>query len=235
MHYIAILFLIIVVIFCYQNKIKIEIPSFFRKGFFANKGKFGVYCYCGKQGNGKTYSTVKFLKNNQNYTIYSNIHLENIDYTPYSGIDELLKIKTKNCIIVFDEIFSEITKSTKMSKEILSFLSQMRKRQVIFITTAQEWLEINITLRRYVRFQIDCTIITPPLLSSILIERYRDGDQLKWSNEENEYIAPIIATKISKLNKIIADCYDTWETVGSSTAPVDDPIAAQKFKKLKIR
>lgn len=235
MHYLVLVFSVIILVYCYQNKIKIELPSFFKSGFHANKGKFGVYCYCGKQGNGKTYSTVKFLKKNQNLTIYSNIHLHNIDYIPYSGISQLLNIKTKNCIIVFDEIFSEITKSTKITKDILSFLSQMRKRQVIFITTAQEWLEINITLRRYVRFQIDCNIITPPFISSILIERYRDGDSMKWSNEDNEYIAPIIATKISKLNKTVADCYDTWETVGSSTAPVEAPTAPQNFTKLKMR
>ena len=38
-----------------------------------------------------------------------------------------------------------------MNKKILSFLSQLRKRKILFIT-AQEVVEINITFRRYCRF-----------------------------------------------------------------------------------
>ena len=42
--------------------IKVKIKTFFRKGFAPNRGQFGVYCFCGKQGQGKTYSVVEFLK-----------------------------------------------------------------------------------------------------------------------------------------------------------------------------
>lgn len=210
--------LLTLIVFFVKFKISIDFSSFFKKGFQARRGKFGVYCFCGKQGSGKTFSTVNFILKNLEMPIYSNVHLKDIDYNYYSGFEELLKITDHHCIIVFDEIFTALTKGSRLNNEVLSFLSQMRKKNVIFITTAQEWLEINITLRRYVRFQIDCQIINI-LPFSILVERYRDGEQMKWSNIDNEYVAPIIATKVSKMMLKVTTHYDTWEVIDQSSVP----------------
>lgn len=222
---ISLLLLLIPVVLIYllvKYKVSIDISSFFKKGFQARRGKFGVYCFCGKQGSGKTFSTVNFILKNLEMPIYSNVHLKGINYTYYNGFEELLKITDHHCIIVFDEIFSALTKSSKINAEVLAFLSQMRKKNVIFITTAQEWLEINITLRRYVRYQIDCQILNF-LPFSVLIEHYRDGEQMHWSNLDNDYIAPIVATKISKMMLKVTTHYDTWEVIDSQ------PQAPQKI------
>lgn len=231
------LLIIIFAFVCFKYKISIDFPTFLFPGFQARRGKFGVYCFCGKQGSGKTFSTVNFILKNQNMPIYSNIHLQDIEYHYFSGFDELLKIDDHHCIIVFDEIFTALTKGTKINKEVLSFLSQMRKRSVIFITTAQEWLEINITLRRYVRFQIDCRIINI-LPFSILMEQYHDGELMKWSNDENEYIAPIVATKISKMMKKVTTHYDTWETIDTSPNSIThikkDPDSARTGRSCEL-
>lgn len=207
-------FLVIVLLINFRH-VKIKYRTFLKKGFAPKRGKFGVYCYCGKQGSGKTYSAVEFLRNNQIKPIYSNVHLKGIPYTYFSGFNELLKLRDKkDCIIVFDEIFTALTKTSRINQEVLDFLSQMRKREIIFITTAQEWLEINITLRRYCRYQIDCKMIN--LLGlGILIKRMYDAEQMKWSNEENEYIAPIIETTVSKCNLCVANCYDTYEQINT--------------------
>lgn len=212
--------ILIIVIFClllvkFKNHIKIKYITFFKKGFFKSSKPYGVYCYCGKQGKGKTYSVVEFLLENKDKEIYSNIKsIKCINYTYINGIDELLELRSKrNCIIVFDEIFTILQKGTKMSGDILDFLSQMRKREMIFITTAQEWLEINITLRRYCRYQIECNMISP-FGYPILIKRMYDAEQMKWSQEDNEYVAPIIATTISHGLKKIIDSYDTYEQIG---------------------
>ena len=203
-----------VIIFLRFRKTKIKWKTFFKKGFNAKKGRFGVYCYCGKQGNGKTYSVVEFLKNNKDQEIYSNIRsVEGVPYTYFSGFDELLKLKDKqNCVIVYDEIFTALTKSSRITNEVLDFLSQMRKRKIVFLTTAQEWLEINITLRRYCRYQVECSILNI-FKRGILIKRVYDAEQLKWSNEDNEYIAPLIETTISKCNLEVANSYDTYEQI----------------------
>lgn len=212
--FLLILALFVIILYAIKNKITIDFKTFLEKGFSARRGKFGVYCFCGKQGSGKTFSVVNFLIKNVNYPIYSNVTLNGIKYTHFSGFDELLKINDHHCIIVFDEIFSALSKSSRISPEIMTFLSQQRKKEVIFITTAQEWLEIPITLRRYVRYQIDCSIINI-LPFSILTERYRDGEKMKWDNLENDYVAPIIATKISKMMFKVTKFYDTFEEIKS--------------------
>jgi len=216
---IPVIFLLFIIIILIKYRIKVDFPTFVHKGFRANRGTFGVFCFCGKQGSGKTFSTVSFLLKNQNKPIYSNIHLKEINHIYFSSFQEMLKIKQKDCIIVFDEIFSALAKNSDIDTKVKTFLSQQRKNRVVFITTAQEWLDIPITLRRYVRYQIDCSI-NNLLPFSLLIERYRDGDKMKWSNEDNEYIAPILATKISKMMKKITKLYDTFETIEvSATTP----------------
>ena len=50
----------------------------------------------------------------------------------------------------------------------------------------------------------------------LLIKRMYDAEQLKWDNDENEYIAPLVETTISKCNVCIANSYDTFEQIKSS-------------------
>ena len=180
------------------------------------RGKFGVYCYCGKQGSGKTYSVVEFLKENSNYKIYANLKsLKDIKYTYFHGLQELLDLRDKsNCIIIYDEIFTILSKNgkNKITEEVMDFLSQMRKRGIIFITTAQEWLEIPVTFRRYCRYQIDCSMRNF-IIVGILIKRFYDAEQMKWSNEDNDFVAPIIETTISKCQVSVANSYDTYEQI----------------------
>lgn len=206
--------IIIALIFNFRH-VRIKFKTFLKKGFAPKRGKFGVYCYCGKQGSGKTYSCVEFLKEHSNQKIYSNVHLSGINYTYFNGFNELLKLRNEHdCIILFDEIFTALTKTSKINTDVLDFLSQMRKRQIIFITTAQEWLEISMTLRRYCRYQIDCSMRNLFGIG-ILIKRLYDAEQMKWSNEDNEYIAPIVTTTISKCNLAVAKMYDTFEQIKS--------------------
>ncbi len=215
MYYLVIVIFIVVILIRFRHT-KIKWKTFFRKGFAPRRGKFGVYCYCGKQGSGKTYSAVDFILQNKNMPIYSNVSsIKGVKYTYFSGFDELLKLRDQSdCIIFYDEIFTALTKTSRMTKEVLDFLSQMRKRRIIFITTAQEWLEINITLRRYCRFQVECGMRNI-LGLGIITKHCYDAEQLKWSNEENEYVAPLVETTIAKCNVKIANSYDTFEQIKS--------------------
>ena len=209
------LFLIILIIYCVKTHIKIKWRTFLKKGFKPNRGKFGVYCYCGKQGSGKTYSVVEYLRSvPKNKKIYANISsLNGIDYTYFNGFDELLKLRNESdCVIVYDEIFTALTRTSRINTDVLDFLSQMRKRKIIFLTTAQEWLEINITLRRYCRYQIDCKMRNV-YITGILVKVFRDAERMKWDNLENDYIAPILETTISKCNVEVANAYDTREEI----------------------
>lgn len=215
MYFIFFLVLIIAIFIRFRHT-KIKFKTFFKKGFAPKRGKFGVYCYCGKQGSGKTYSAVEFILNNSHLPIFSNVStIKGVNYTYFSGFDNLLKLRNQHdCIIFYDEIFTALTKSSRINTDVLDFLSQMRKRRIIFITTAQEWLEINITLRRYCRYQIECQMLNI-LGLGVLVKRMYDAEQLKWSNDDNEYVAPLIETTISKCNLSVANSYDTFEQIKS--------------------
>lgn len=208
-----ILFVLILILFWKYRHVHIKFKTFLKKGFRPNRGIFGVYCYCGKQGNGKTYSVVEFLKSQQGKKIYANISsLKGVEYTYFNGFEELLKLRNEHdCIIFYDEIFTSLTKSSKINTDVLDFLSQMRKRKIIFLTTAQEWLEIPVTFRRYCRYMINCKMFT--FFVGILKKNIHDAELMKWSNEDNDYIAPIIETTISKCNLEVARSYDTFEQI----------------------
>ena len=232
---ILIFLLIIFITYIIKNKIVIRFDTLFRKGFKKNDDKYGVYCFTGKQGDGKTYSLVdildqigkdlikicniKSLCESGKYLIgIDNYNNQNVDYiyeTDFNKIVEFLENRpdAKNFIIVYDEIFTLIEKG-KLSKDCLAFLSQMRKRGLYLYTTAQEWLEINITFRRYVRYQISCKMINLPIFNCALsINEINNAYEMKWDNLQNEYIAPRIKTTIKKCGLKIANSYDTFETI----------------------
>lgn len=234
--------LILLWYFKFQLKLSIDLKSFFLKGFKKIDNQFGCFCYCGKQGRGKTYSAIRFcihrklktdciiITNVRSFNVFDDtIFIDNIyeliefvinksdefEHNKKIAIENDLDFPdSPNIVIFFDEIFTVMTKQSKITDDILSFLSQLRKRNIIFVTTAQEWLEINVTFRRYVRFVVQCQMKSLPVFNSaILINQVQDGEQIKWSQEENDYICPVIQTNIAKGNLAIIESYDTFETV----------------------
>ena len=96
--FLLIFFAVIMIIYCWKAHVKIKFKSFKGKGFRPKRGKFGTYCYVGKQGKGKTYSLVEYLiDNNNKIQVFSNIHnisnVSNITY--FTGFKELIEIKDK--------------------------------------------------------------------------------------------------------------------------------------------
>lgn len=223
-----IIFIILIIIFYilfFKLKLYIDFKTFFRRGFKKVDNAFGLFCYTGKQGKGKTYSAIKFLieqKMAHNYRILTNVKSFDIfsDTLYFSDINDIIdyctsfKENEENIIIFFDEIFTILEKNTRINKKILSFLSQLRKRHIILVTTAQEWAEINITFRRYVRFQISCNMLSIPIFkTSIILNTINDGDQMRWNNDTQDFEAPRIKMKLAKGNLNIIQSYDTFETI----------------------
>ena len=89
------LLLVCLILFCITNKIRIKWKTFFKKGFKPARGIFGVYCYSGKQGKGKTFSLVEYMHDNADKSVFfcniANINCCN--YFFYTGFTELLKLK----------------------------------------------------------------------------------------------------------------------------------------------
>lgn len=209
---------LIVIILLALNKIYIDWGSILSKTIPLDTGLFGVYCFTGKQGSGKTYSLTKYVKkHHRGEKIYSNMTIKGIKYTPIKSVDHLLSLRDeKNLFIIYDEILSLLEDKQipkPMRKKLMIFLSQQRKMGNILMTTAQEWLEIPVTFRRFVRIQVECK--TRPLgrWGGILVEEYFDAYQMKWDQMENEYVAPRIRKKYSKYEKRFMLAYDTYERI----------------------
>ena len=225
MIWLLILFIAFIIYYIISNKIHIDWRSLFKKGFVKNDNLYGLYCYTGKQGTGKTYSCVNFLIKNKilhNYIVITNVQSFNAfkDTIYMTNINDIIDFMVEHendknkYIIFFDEIFTILEKQTRINKKILSFISQLRKRKIIFVTTAQEWSEINITFRRYVRFQVSCHMFAMPIINrAFLINKINDGDGIKWNNDEQDWIAPTIATNFMKGNLHVIESYDTFETI----------------------
>lgn len=229
MKYIIILLVLVLgllIFYCILNKVKIKFKTFFHRGFRPSRGNFGIYCYDGKQGKGKTYSLVEYLLDNKDkLLIFCNIGgIVNLDYHHYTGFQQLMEIKKlidspdfhtdKQIVIVYDEIFTELQKGSKLGSDVLDFLCQMRKRQIIFLTTAQEWAEIPLTFRRFCRYRINCNMFDFFGIG-LLIKTFYDAENMKWSNDEQEFIAPLCETTLSHTRKYIANSYNTFLRISS--------------------
>ena len=125
------------IVFCiFYYKIHIKFKTFLKKGFPAIRGDFGLYCYCGSQGSGKTYSVVEYLIDNKNKCMYfGNIAgISGIDYELINGFDGLIDLKhrldngdikvpaNKQLVIFYDELFTELQRNSKLNSEVMDFL-----------------------------------------------------------------------------------------------------------------
>lgn len=222
LQFIIFLILIILIVFLIKQKIKIKFKTFFQKGFSPEINQFGVYCYCAKQGGGKTLSCVSYLYENRNKELYANLKSINSSIIPYNyiaNLDDLLKLRgKKNIIIFFDEIFTEISKIIKTdpvrAKAIMDFLSQMRKRGIILLTTCQEWRLLPLYFRLYVRYQVNCKIIKLPFIGGIIIKNFINGDNIKWDDQEQDFVGELFANVVEHTRLKISKLYDTYEQIG---------------------
>ena len=193
---------------------------------------FGLYTYTGHQGDGKTYSAIKFVMNmkvKNDYIVVTNIHsFKAFSDTIYiDNILELIEfIKThhekdnKKYIILFDEIFTILMRGQSVNNEILAFLAQLRKRSLIFVTTAQEWSEIPLTFRKFCRFQVSCKMFSVPLFNrAFLLNRINDGYNARWNEQIQDFEAPLLQTNFSKANLYIVELYDTFEVIKTKKLP----------------
>lgn len=209
-------------------KYVLELALFLKKVLKLRLNLSVVIVLLGSKALGKTYSVCSFIDSirSKDQKVITNVrsYAERNKFCIYEPNLYVIIDKfndgtyDNNYIIFYDEIFSLIEKG-KLPKKIRNFISQLRKRKLYLVSTAQEWLEINVTFRRYVRYQIDCKCLTYWWLPfSVCINEINDGYQIKWSNLDNEYVAPRIKTTVKKCNKYIGDSYDTYETIDEVTA-----------------
>ena len=119
------IFLIVLVyfiMFVFRSHLHIDWKSLFKVGFSKKDNSFGLYTYTGKQGEGKTYSAIKFIseqKNRYNYIVVTNVHSFN-KFSDTIYIDDIMQLidfikinhdkNGKKYLIFFDEIFTVLMK-----------------------------------------------------------------------------------------------------------------------------
>lgn len=225
--WLVVLLLVFLLYFLYINKISLDWKTLFKKGFPKKDDLFGVYCYEAPQGEGKTYSAIKstldfYLK--FDYQIITNLKSfhdlnKDIEMLYISDIFQLIDfVKNNNnrYVILFDEIFTVLQKNIKNPRghEIMEFLAQLRKRKIIFISTAQNWSQIPKEFRDFCRYKVHCHMFNFPLFNcAITWNTMFDGYNVKWNDEIQDFEGPLLATKIGKANLQIAQAYDTFETI----------------------
>lgn len=227
-NFFIIFFIVFIIIYIFKNKVVFRIDTIFRKGFKRIKDTYGVYCWVGKMGDGKTYSLCDWLDEKtriDNKKIITNVHSYHINHENSLYFDNFYDIvkfinddspldDKRNYIIFFDELFTLLEKG-KLNKEILSFISQLRKRGIYLCTTVQEWLDINVTFRRYCRFYIECKMFDK-FGCTWSVNKIHSGYDMKWNNDINEYESPVIKTTVKKCSLDIANSYDTLEIIKTS-------------------
>lgn len=229
---------LLVVILLMINKIYIDWRSFLSKTLPLDMGVFGVYCFTGKQGSGKTYSLTKYIKKHHDgKKIYSNLFIKGIKYEKITSVQHLLSLRNEEKLfIIFDEIFTLLNDKTiprDIRDDLMEFLSQQRKMKNILMTTAQEWLNIPIEFRRFVRVQVECR--TKPLgrWGGLLMEEYFDAYEMKWSQLDNEYVAPRIRKKYSKYERKYMESYDTYQRI-RRLKRVEDTDGARRAASVRV-
>lgn len=234
MFWLIILFVCLFIYFASVNHLNIFWRTFLKKGFAKKDDFFGLYTFTGAQGEGKTYSAVSSairLKLQFGYKIITNVHSfiafpEETLYMKdiFDIIDFIEKEQKKNgdfqrCqyLIFFDEIFSVIEKNktnVEDLRRLTLFLAQLRKRGIVFISTAQIWSKIPKEYRDLCRFQVDCHMFNVPLINkAFLINSVNDGYNSKWDETQQDFVAPRLALNFYKANKEIIEIYDTFEVI----------------------
>jgi Holliday junction resolvase len=185
----------------------------------------------GKQGCGKTmlmtYLGMRaYEKNNKgaysNYSIYSNYHLNGVDYKPVSTLSDLEKMR--DGVFLGDELWLWVfsrTSQSQMNKEINKIIMLNRKRNMDILYTAQRLKSIDVMLR-----SVTNHIFLPFL-------RKKDEDSSDWYlhaymlDEFGHFITEIV---LKKPIENYGQFYDTTEEISSlgSKAPIEKGIQLEE-------
>lgn len=192
-------------------RVSIDFKSILRKGVKPIKEDFTIDLITGYQGTGKTYLATYILYNNyQNRCIKTNIKslkIPNANMIYFDTIEDIIRDKEKNMIYVIDELSKKYVKDCKIDKPFYSWLQQCRKNNRVVYLIMQEYIQVPTWLRGIANH----VYVTERkwFLPKICITKYGvpvlDDSTMEWGIEEQKRL-------YYKRNKIITNCYDTYET-----------------------
>lgn len=122
---------------------------------------YGVSCYCGRQGSGKTIGVVREVERLKT-RFPEAIVCTNIDYTmqdyKLTSWLQLLELRNgdKGVIFVIDEVQNQGLDWQKFPDSLLRVITQQRKQKIKIFLTAQVYKTVPIQLRRQCFDVIEC-------------------------------------------------------------------------------
>lgn len=130
----------------------------------------GVYCFCGKQGDGKTLSAVRLISNIYldykdvylvtNVTINTDLlnHIPAENIIPFTRYYQLFFNYNKSTIFLIDEahILFNSLESKNADVNMFQVISQNRKRHRVFILTSQVFSRLQLVMREQINTIITC-------------------------------------------------------------------------------
>ena len=145
-----------------------DIYEYFKYGKYKQFNEYGIDCYCGMFGHGKTLSMIHRVTSLYNrydhLRVISNIHLNNIPYIPLTNFQQLVDIGLdededyNGTIIVIDEISSVLSHRnfSKFPIALIGLLMQQRKKKCYIVCTAQRFGQVDKLWRDITTNVIDC-------------------------------------------------------------------------------
>ncbi len=122
-----------------------------------------IVIYTGKRGSGKTLTMVKDTINfyHEGWPIYTNITTLKIPSIHISE-EEMLNIDKhsdiKNCVLVIDELqilFDSRSSMKNVNKKFSNFIQQIRKRNIILLSTTQYTNTIDKRIRQHLDIKVE--------------------------------------------------------------------------------
>lgn len=196
----------------------------------------GVYCFCGKQGSGKTLSAVRTISNiyldykdvylvtnvNINTELLTHIPKENI--IPFTRYYQLFFVYNKPTIFFIDEahILFNSLESKNADVNMFQVISQNRKRQRVFILTSQVFSRLQLVMREQINTIIDCHTYFSFLTHCVVYHDFeKQRDELVGKKEFGAFF--------THKKKLHYDMYDTYQVIDfSKDGPFWTPLAIDK-------
>lgn len=183
----------------------------------------GVYCFCGKQGSGKTLSAVRVVSNiyldykdvylvtniSINTDILSHIPKENI--IPFTRYYQLFIAYDKPVIFLIDEahlLFNSL-ESRNADVNMFTVISQNRKRQRVFILTSQVFSRLQLVMREQINTIITCNTYLDFLTHCVVYHDFeKQRDELVGKKEFSAFFTHKLKTHY--------EMYDTYQVIDYS-------------------
>lgn len=183
------------------------IGRWFKTKHFKGKGikktdPYGHYLFVGRQRSGKTVSAIwyyeflkkRYEKQGKKVVLYSNMDMGQPIFK-FSLSETIKKLRfDKNIVYIFiiDELQSYFPKDTKdqatlrLIDELTGEFSQLGKRQIYVLSTAQIYGRVNKNLREQCLYMVNCR---KSKLTNKIVNDFIDGDDIlcdelgRWSGE----------------------------------------------------